>query len=745
MTPAEILVLLDEAFEKWAALVGLDTAASSWTIQRDGRGSWEMKEQAEWLQEARRLDDTGVTCFMLFKALVERYIEQETVTALDLIRGLSTEQQERLDALRAMREFLERPTIQEHVSAFIERVREATAHYDVDHEDLESWLSSDYWMAVLRRDALRSLEKLEAHQFCWGTPAEHEPMYGLEVLEFWNIPSLVRSMQSVGHGGGSTVHVCLIRDPAGALHSFFILAVVNGETLTVLTDRDRQAHPGAKDMSRRPDRQLEHRSHRHWFPYELVGLEVSADERKVFAKARSALVPINAQAAPLLPFSKLHPASAIWLSLLFDVIKGRYFKSNHRIPALSYTAEMIRTPELIASAGSALVTSGRYQPLVAPDLTLEDVTTEAVVDQWVSTPTRANQWMLDRYAHLVPQEALNVVGDIELDALPGRQARLQIIAEEGTFGEWDIRSGRVPGYPEHVKTRGERALFDVALRERGIKKLDPVSFGTAEDMHRDRKWTARANLCRVVQRLAEEEYAETLSSMLYREPDRYARPKYSGWIAERIYRNLDWIVEMVVRGEWLVSSHHWWELSNGTFEMRHTRHREPRMVNLVRWGLGAHQNWPTDSCYSEVRAILGRRLQHPAVGLSDYTGSSGRYRCVVDGATATYHATLAPSDPATIANMLGVTLEELPWQLQVWVHRQPDCKGNPLLSRLDPADWMLRNPWAGHAWGGGFGSSNQGLDLTLGISLSKRTVNRVRKELGLPRFDWKARNPPEPY
>ena len=729
MTPAEINRLLDEAFEKWVKVVGLDLDATSWSISLGGQmDSWTLKKQADRLQEARRLDDTGLTCFMLFRVLVEEYIGQETVTALDIIKGLSPEQQARIDSLREMREFLERPVLQEYVTEFTDRVRQATAHYGIDHDDLEAWLSSDYWMATLRRDALRSAEGLEAHQFCWGTPAGGEPQYGLEVLEFWNIPSLVRAMQAMGQAGVPGVHVCLIRDPEGALRSFFVIAIVNGESLTVLTDREKTPHPDAKRMSRRPDRRLEDRAWRHWFPYNLLDLEVAPDERSLHAKKRSDLVPVNAQATPLSPFSKLPPGSAIWLTLVFDLVKERYLGGNHRLPALSYTAEMVRTPELLASQGSALVASGRYTPLAAPDLSLTDISTEALAEegQWDHETHGANQWMLDRYAHLVPTEVLNLVGHNDVLALEAQQEKAKLIAE-----------APLPGWHPAAIARSWKTGEVSALKTKGLRSMDPVSFGTAEAMHRDRKWTARANVCRVVQRLAEKEYVETADS-LYRSPTRRDEPEPSGWVLDRLRERQDWIVEQVVRGEWVVESHYWGGSFDGPFRIEGVAREEPKPVNLVKWGLGAAQNWPRNSYYSESEVLLGQKLPHPGIHLSEWADSARRY-CAVDGAVATYHAVIEPSCAQDIAELLGLKFDHLPWQLQVWVRKQPDYRGNPILDRVDPAEWMLHNPWAGESRGG-WGTPNAGLDLTVGISLSRRTVNRERKRLGLPPFDWKARN-----
>jgi hypothetical protein len=75
---------------------------------------------------------------------------------------------------------------------------------------------------------------------------------------------------------------------------------------------------------------------------------------------------------------------------------------------------------------------------------------------------------------------------------------------------------------------------------------------------------------------------------------------------------------------------------------------------------------------------------------------------------------------------------DLPWQLQHWVHRDGGYQGNPILNRLDPAEYALENPWMGITRRG------RGLGLSVGVSLSKRAVNRIRKKLGMPRLIWEV-------
>jgi hypothetical protein len=659
---AQLNALLDEGFKIWEQVVDFDPERRSFSL-----GSWSIKKQAKEVQEARRLDTTGLTAFMFLKAITHRYIEEETVSSMDIIRGFSEEQQARIDLLQRMYQFLERPEVDEIIDGFTDSIRLATAHYGIDHKDLDSWLESYYWLAILRRGAMRAFDKLETHQFLHGDPGSSERfVYSTKVWEFWNVPSLIRAMQAQGRRGFRGINLCLIRDPVEALFSFFVIAIVNGESLTILTDRDKHAHPHYKQMARRPDREFESRAHRNWFPYELVSVSVSEDQKRLWANARTGIVPINAQAVELADFSSLHPADAIWLTLLFELIREKYLQENKQLPELSYTTEMIRSPHLLAGAHSEIVERGKYKPLIIEPYQHSDITAETTKDNWKREAVGHNEWMIERYGSQVPIEALNVIGQDELMALP---------------------------LPEHLQKGGDHDRY---IERRELETLDALGFGTKEMVERDRQWTARYNQCVLIQRLAMREFKETEEEL-------------RKWVNERLIARREWFIEHAVRLDLSVIAP---EQRNGF----------SRSVKL------GDRPIAVATTKKEFRP-RGRRHTHwinkPGLTQRDE-------ECpITGGATISYWATFTPPSAEAIAILLGCPLDELPWQLQVWLPgTEPVYIGNSILERLDPSDWVLKNPWVQ------FSNSVRGFPIRVIVALSKRGVNRMRKELGLERFDW---------
>ena len=86
-----------------------------------------------------------------------------------------------------------------------------------------------------------------------------------------------------------------------------MFAVKNGDTITVLTDKAQTPHPAHKSMSRARAvmRGFEERAGKFWFPYKLLDIEVAANQKDLYAKARTALVPLNAEAVVLSELKEL--------------------------------------------------------------------------------------------------------------------------------------------------------------------------------------------------------------------------------------------------------------------------------------------------------------------------------------------------------------------------------------------------------------------------------------------------------
>lgn len=668
--------LVNDAIVRWVDMTGVDLSKKQFKI-----GDWEIRSLTEDLNESRLLDPTGLTTFMLLRGMTEWYLKEIAFTAYELILN-PAESEKTLAPMRALRNVLEDPQVIEIVEDFQDMLRSAALEYGLPVEgidEFEDLMNNRYGLAQVRRDALRSMDRLEAHQFTQGK-GDLEPLkFNPEVYEFWNMNSLLLALRAQKVPG---ISLCLIRDPEESLFSFFVFAIRNGDTITILTDRSREPHPAYKRMSRRPDRELERRASRNWFPYSLLDIKASEDGKRLYANARTSLVPINVEGVPLKKIGQLHPEELVWLTLMFDLIRDRYWKKNHLLPELSYTGQMVVEPHALVGAHGALVKEGTYQPLQLAPLKAEDVTAEKTAPQWERAACGHNRWMTDRYVDKVPDALYNVVGEHSVDRL--------------------LASGEVS--KDIIPMIGTGPFHEVMVPH--VEVLSPLNFGSKDKIEKDRVWAARVNQMRVIRDLADEEFKREKDNIL-------------AWYKEALEKNADKLLDAAARGELLLP--HWFERDYKDHSPFGCFRNNPRCVmeNALRQGEGANFS-NTPDFTSAVGPYYGD------IRLGEWDFRDYKVYCYEREDTgATVFSLITPNCPDALAILCGVEVKDLPWALQNWYRNEP-YTGNSILDRLDPEDWVLKNPW-------------RKLHLRVLISSSKGAYHARRKALGLPRKIWEKK------
>lgn len=439
----------------------------------------EIRNTYEQLNEAQLLDPTGLTTAMLLRSMVEWWTKEVTYSANDLLNNTSQVQTE-IAKMREVITILEQPEVKEPTDEFLANLEAATKHYE-----LGTLLQDPFEIAYLRRDALKAIQKLQAHQFLRGKASEQPLEYSKNIYQFWNINSLIHEVAR----STSAVILTLIRD-ANAYHSYFVFTIKNGENLSVLTDKPDWAHPQQKNMVRRPDRRFEKRAFNYHFPYALMDFDM--DEDGIHIPEQEGLVRYNTEAIILGNISQVPPNSAIWLTMMLALINDRYWKQNYPAKQLSYTAEMAACPKQITNvtATTQLIVQKK---LNLPQITAKDVQTDALIKQWEREPTRENEWMIQRYT--VPNQVLNIIGK-----------------------------------PKDIKIAAKK---DLSVQLLG---LDPTEFGTRSKLLGDAKWVARYNQAVVLSNLAKEEYDKTHQQVFE-------------WFEKHVIANKESLVQAIAKGD----------------------------------------------------------------------------------------------------------------------------------------------------------------------------------------------------
>lgn len=644
---------LNAALEAYARLVDL----------RDT--TWAGREEIETLNASRDLDPSGVTTCLLLRGLLETFLATTTFSAKAILASPDLFMA-RLTAMQAVRAALSHPSMEVVVAQVRDGLQHASARLGFgDPAAFSAFLDDINRLGIVRRDARQSLQTLTTYAFTKGALDAGPLAINQTIFECWNINSLLHLLQQQSIAG---VSLCLIRDPAAVMESYFVFAIRSGDVLVILTDREAGPHPDHACMSRCRDRALERRAARHWFPYGLLDLTATIDaegyQTGLRATARTGVVRQQAHVARLSTLSALRPEEFAWTIMVLQSLAGQYVATAAVRPAvldadapLAYTGEMLTAPHVLVEPRAALMRQGAYTPLALAPLHPTDVTRATLDPQWERPPVGWNDWMLDRYLPEVPETVYDVV-------VAGDPA---ISASAGVAFTRD---------PDATPVSGE---------DREVSTIHPTTFGTAHELQRDRLWVARRNQVRDIRARAFEEFETTRDEVL-------------AWCAARLRARLPDLIVAVAADTLLLPDVRWptWaaEPARGT-------------ANGVRtWDLRVEQpRLHVPMTYHRAEAMPGRRLR------SDYTCA------LFPGRAATWLSVITPTCPAALARLYDVAEADLPWGLQHWYRGQPYV-GNPILSRLDPADWALDNPWCA-------------LDLRVLITLSRTGRAQTRKRLGL--------------
>lgn len=709
--------LLNRAFALWAKITDTDPQRTSFKLRFRFSGEeheWDQMELtrlAKDLHATFQLDTTGLSSFMLLRGAAEDYLAATQINALRFLNDPEGVEKQ-IQPMRELRELLETGHAVLEIDDFIDRLRAAAVHHGMSEErraKLEKLLSHKLLLAYVRRDALRSLERLEASQFCHGEPGTEPLRMNPTIYEFWNIQSLLHAMKWQTVSG---ITLCLLRDPHQGLFSHFAIAIRNGESLTVLTDRQHFATPeGAiesADHRRWVQRSYLERAGLHRFPYELLLRKIDEEEKRHFRGevTSTALAPVQTHLHQLGTIADMEPDCFVWWLLLSELLAETYGRQNKELPEPSFTSEMIEEPYKLVDSQSALMRRGDYQPLRLETLHHEDVTHETTASQWATSQHRHghNQWLMERYAPQVPESLFNPFVSTTTLALEAESGQPSKTLRSAWMNYGSVREGK-----ERLST------------------MQPTWFGTKTELERDRLWYARRNQVKAVQHLALEEFDREVAATME-------------WFRARVEARAEWFIDALVRGSCVIPARQL-EKSNG----HNTWSR--KLVLETREALVIHGETPhrsreripafrkvTDPFMRQRPAALGRGVHTSQsegwVGIFGGRDDAG-FTCYVEPKyRANVLAHFEPVCAQGVAALLGLeSVDELPWSLRNWLLAEP-YTGNPGLERVDPEESALVDPW-------------RALQLRVLVCLSRSVFGRRRKELGLPPKQWKQREEKE--
>ncbi len=661
-----------KALHLWVKLTGVSPKQTSFR----GFRQLSVSVTNDELRKTFQYDKTGITTMLFLDALTEAYLSEVHFNINDILFG-NVNMDEYLQRARELFNVLRTDYVKSLRDSFREKVRLAVADICKGKipKSVTKMLNSNNDLAYLRRDAVRAHTELRVFQFLQGKPDTEPPVYHPVVFEFWNINSFVNSLCTMPSG----IVIALIRDPIET-QCYFVFGIRNGGTVTILTDKPEHPHPMFRHMTRKPERRFEERAYRHHFPYELMDYKFDKKGEVYFPSVSdgTSLVPYQKTARLMKPIKELNPDEVIWIALMFDLILKKYFTDNFQAKELAYTGEMVRLkPVLLKSAQSHALQVENYKSLEADTLTTKHITQKSMMDQWERKPTGDNKWLERKFAKDSLPESLNLLGppakdEVFIDPKTNQVVRVPVV--EG-FTEENNRSSDI--------------------RERGLislQELDATMFGTALEIINDQKWVARYNQAKQVNRKVAEYYAKTKNEVI-------------AWYREHTFLNMWFLIDCIKEGDCTVRGYTWFREGFGIKKIK-----GQHILDIIHVPLSAPARDKSQSGYHHwARYEEGILAFH-----NGFTRNhAGRYLCYFNEKPSSYLCRFNPTSPHGVAKICGCKVSELPEQLQHYQYRE-NYSGNSILNRLDPMDWVVKNPWVGK-------------DMSVRIYLSQSTYNDLMK------------------
>ena len=667
---------LSAAVTLWKNLCGYDPRKT--TI-----GNWDLKQSFDALDEAVALDPTEITAFLLLSHFVNEHLAAKSFNLLTLIDNPESVTKA-LETPKQILSLLRSPSLIQARDQFANGLRLAMSKYEAgDREDIHELLLRNDDLAILRRDALRSISKLRVDQFLVGEPEtpDVKPIYNKVVHQWWNINSLLAGASKMPSG----VSLNLIRDP-NIYQSYFCFAIRNGANLFVVSDIPEDAHPLHQYMARRPDRDMMRRASKNWFPYDLLNLAFDEDSRQLFevASKETSLVAYQPQALPLKDIRELDPLDVIWLAMMFELLVERFWRQGYQAPELSYTAEMLKSESaLLGVAAKANLPVKQYAAIGLPALTTQDMHHENIAEAQVGkTHGHPNAWLEERYRDQVKLDSLNLVALPHVE-FSGSLASGEVVA---------VDTKREQHLPSWERER-------LAATRAHLHRVNSTSFGTRDKLNADRTFIARHNFASEIQVLAEAEY-------------KARKDEIRAWYLAAVEKNLPTILSWAAHPEIWVDDPH----LNDTFSSLSAT------SGLVRCGDPKSKTFKHAAHTILLRRELANMDSYSRLGRagSNFLGEwkSGNPFCMVTGARGSYEVCISPACAEDLAIIANCSVAELPDVLQHWNLAEP-YRGNSILDRIDPMVWVAHNPWTK-------------LNFSLVFGLSKRGLAQVQKAPGFP-------------
>ena len=629
--------VLEKAVSDWEALTRTQLTGNKQTFLTYGA--------VGKVKEALKLDPSGITALKILRAQTEEYAQQVGYTIQEMADN-PEEVLKRVQAFNSIRKAIQSLPYADIHDRINQRVVDSITAYGCMNDKVKACLADESEMAYIQRDALRGIEEMREDVFFKGnidtTPCKFNPALYL----FWDINSVLRIL---GNSKESGITLCLIQDTDQAEASHFGFAIKQGANLLLISDKPKFYNPEQAHLqaSRGGSRELGERMQRLRFPYAKFGTSVNYKGQATTAlPGINTPAPLQKEAIKLADLNELPADSIIWLVMVFDLLREKYWKQADKLAdkALSYTGDMIEQPLALMEGISQALAIRDYKPLkFSPFESTSDILTDKV--KFRVKPTRQNEWMEKLYQEQVPVELLNPLPD------------------------------QNPQLPKHLLTMPKNAGFATErMHTQYLAKLEPYKlrktyWGSPAELKHTHVWVARKNFAQTIEIAAKADFQNKIEEVKI-------------WYKEHVLENREFWLNGLLEGKLelpgLEESGFSWNI-----EQRPTQRKSKNALHFCMRGEDENRK-PTNyfnDAWGRALFLFG--------GWADERHNTPL--CYFQPKAAHELAYIFPECPEGIAAMAGCQVEELPIYLKNWYCRE-QYHGNSILDDVDPLE-TIENPW----------------------------------------------------
>ena len=659
MEQANQKTLTEEILDLWIKISGMDPDSTRIAFRFGDEFS--IDAVREDLKQAFQLDESGLTALLMLDHFADEFFQHKSFSLAEMMSDTAPAL-ELVAQSKQLKKLLQHEDIVSALKEFqknMTTVLDALSAQEAAYEMLKDTASVGY----VRRDAFKSMETLHCYQFAQGKPTSKNLHPVKDIFLFWDIPSVIRL--------GLTMPDCtflgLVRDQ-NAYASFFVLVAKNGENLTVYTDCPEWTHPLQKNMTRRPGRELGTRICKHHFPYQLMDVELDyRGDAFIHQPKQTGLAVIQNKLEVIGSITELEPDETLWLIMILAMMDKALYKQNYHLPELSYCTEVLFEHSMLADVSQTLCLRRDGTKFELPVNTVESLAADEQFrgkddegEQTVfgTVNYHSNTWLEEKYKDKVPESAINGL------LLP-EQYQLAIDSGE--------RTGVISREKAELEAMGYFKKREFEAAHPTLHTLSGNEFGSIQHLEENYRFIARYNEAAVINKLAAEDH-------------KLHAPEVLKWFDTRVHENLQRLVLDLVQG---------WSHRNedpdvekrwGVWEIKHAK--DGKFPYRLHWIFqGNNRTWADTLC-----ALTGKAVSY-AVTLNIKTLDDLMY------------ATGCQS------------INEVPEWLHHW-HKERLYYGNPILDRIDPMLWVVKDPWVE-------------MDFDCLIFLSKTAIKSTCKKAGI--------------